>query len=570
MRILKNIISVTDDVGNPGEDTTLVSEKGVRSAIDEGAGLLHNISEDKSPKLSGDLDMNGFNIGGSSEEQFDDAITKKHTKLCDTANFAKLDGIEKGATKTDIDSVGTFIHESTPKTTFVNADEMCLLDSAGAWILKKVTWANIKATLKTYFDTLYSAIAHKDTHDPQDGADPLDTAAAAEIAGVQAAGVGVSHSFARADHIHTIAHGIADNHLVTIDHAAVADNDYAKFTASGLEGREASEVLGDIGAPSKTTAAWSKSIGSGGDYATWAAMITDMPNLIAHAVTVTIKAGTTLTETCNLKNKHGLTSDAAITIQAEKYFPTSGELPTADSATATTLRDAALATAALGDDYFNGCWVFVVDGTGTNNGFVAITDYVDATGDIVVASWPGTQPDNTSRYLIVGALIDGGGARTCLSVCSCTCGVTLRGIGIYDGSAFGADLQLSSTIDLRYCGIYQTTSAGLYIFMVQYPNCRYNGVVKCNTANQSWHGGVTVNGRSAGAKLYYNGISDNNQRGIYVLEGPFAYSYNNFGDANGLWGAYAVYAGVVRCTGTECSGSSGNHSNGTGDGSLAY
>ena len=42
--------------------------------------------------------------------------------------------------------------------------------------------------------------------------------------------------------------GIADNNLVEIDHAAVADNDYAKFTANGLEGRSYSEVLSDIGA----------------------------------------------------------------------------------------------------------------------------------------------------------------------------------------------------------------------------------------------------------------------------------------------------------------------------------
>ena len=33
-----------------------------------------------------------------------------------------------------------------------------ILDSAAANILKKVTWANIKATLKTYFDTLYAAV----------------------------------------------------------------------------------------------------------------------------------------------------------------------------------------------------------------------------------------------------------------------------------------------------------------------------------------------------------------------------------------------------------------------------
>jgi hypothetical protein len=40
--------------------------------------------------------------------------------------------------------------------------------------------------------------------------------------------------------------GIADNAVVTIDHASVADNDYAKFTANGLEGRSYAEVRSDI------------------------------------------------------------------------------------------------------------------------------------------------------------------------------------------------------------------------------------------------------------------------------------------------------------------------------------
>ncbi len=40
--------------------------------------------------------------------------------------------------------------------------------------------------------------------------------------------------------------GIADNSIVQIDHASVADNDYAKFTANGLEGRSYSEVKQDL------------------------------------------------------------------------------------------------------------------------------------------------------------------------------------------------------------------------------------------------------------------------------------------------------------------------------------
>ena len=40
--------------------------------------------------------------------------------------------------------------------------------------------------------------------------------------------------------------GIADNKIVEIDSATVADNDYAKFTANGLEGRSYSEVKTDL------------------------------------------------------------------------------------------------------------------------------------------------------------------------------------------------------------------------------------------------------------------------------------------------------------------------------------
>jgi len=98
--------------------------------------------------------------------------------------------------------------------------------------------------------------AHKDSHDPQDGSDPLDSAAGAEISAVVAAGVGVAHAFARADHIHAINHAITDNHLVTVDGTTnqPADTELARFTTLGLEGRTPAEVaasmaLDDIGVP---------------------------------------------------------------------------------------------------------------------------------------------------------------------------------------------------------------------------------------------------------------------------------------------------------------------------------
>lgn len=40
--------------------------------------------------------------------------------------------------------------------------------------------------------------------------------------------------------------GIANTNAVKIDHASVADNDFAKFTANGLEGRSYAQVLSDL------------------------------------------------------------------------------------------------------------------------------------------------------------------------------------------------------------------------------------------------------------------------------------------------------------------------------------
>jgi len=40
--------------------------------------------------------------------------------------------------------------------------------------------------------------------------------------------------------------GIADNNLVEIDSASVADNDFAKFTASGLEGQTTTEIVAQL------------------------------------------------------------------------------------------------------------------------------------------------------------------------------------------------------------------------------------------------------------------------------------------------------------------------------------
>jgi len=92
------------------------------------------------------------------------------------ADKLKLDGVEAAADVTDAGNVGSAIHGATGKTTPVDADTLPLIDSAASNVLKKLTWANIKATLKTYFDAIYLV---KTVYDPQNagrisGADGVD------------------------------------------------------------------------------------------------------------------------------------------------------------------------------------------------------------------------------------------------------------------------------------------------------------------------------------------------------------------------------------------------------------
>lgn len=64
--------------------------------------------------------------------------------------------------------------------------------------------------------------------------------------------------------INSRAIGIADNNIVEIDDADAADNDYARFTANGLEGRSASQVKSDLSLNNVENTALSTYTGNGG------------------------------------------------------------------------------------------------------------------------------------------------------------------------------------------------------------------------------------------------------------------------------------------------------------------
>lgn len=60
-------------------------------------------------------------------------------------------------------ALSSFIHNAPAKTVPVDADEFDLADSAATFSLKRLTWLNVKAVLKTYFDTLYALTGHVHT-----------------------------------------------------------------------------------------------------------------------------------------------------------------------------------------------------------------------------------------------------------------------------------------------------------------------------------------------------------------------------------------------------------------------
>lgn len=92
-----------------------------------------------------------------------DDLSEGTAKFVTAAQKTKIDSVESNADVTDAGNVGSTIHGATGKATPVDADAMGLLDSAAAHALSKVTWVNVKATLKTYFDTLYSSSSHTHT-----------------------------------------------------------------------------------------------------------------------------------------------------------------------------------------------------------------------------------------------------------------------------------------------------------------------------------------------------------------------------------------------------------------------
>lgn len=112
---------------------------------------------DRSLTLTGDASISGTHTGTSSGTNTGDQTSVSGNAGTATAlqNARNIDGQSfDGTANITIIAPGT--HAATSKSTPVDADELPLVDSAASNVLKKLTWSNLKATLKAYFDTLYA------------------------------------------------------------------------------------------------------------------------------------------------------------------------------------------------------------------------------------------------------------------------------------------------------------------------------------------------------------------------------------------------------------------------------
>lgn len=72
------------------------------------------------------------------------------------ANNAASSAVE--AANVAAGNIAASTHAATSKATPVDADELALVDSAASFTLKKLNWANLKATAESYFDAIYAPL----------------------------------------------------------------------------------------------------------------------------------------------------------------------------------------------------------------------------------------------------------------------------------------------------------------------------------------------------------------------------------------------------------------------------
>lgn len=115
--------------------------------------------------LTDNIVLTKTEIGLGNVPNTDATVRSNHTGQQEAATISDFNSAALAAAPAETaTSVGGLINGAAEKTTPVNADKIPLADSAASNILKWLSFTNLKAFLKTYFDTLYQVVLASGTN----------------------------------------------------------------------------------------------------------------------------------------------------------------------------------------------------------------------------------------------------------------------------------------------------------------------------------------------------------------------------------------------------------------------
>jgi len=207
-----------------------------------GGGGISNVSEDTTPQLGGDLDVNGNSIVSASNG--DIAVTPDGTGkvVLDGINWPTADGSADQVLKTDGAGQLSFTAGGSGTVTGVTGTSPIVSDGSSTTPAISITDATTSAKGAASFSSDNFAVSSGAVTIKSAGVDLTD-----EVTGSLPDGNIASAATWNAKQ-DALTHGIANTNTVKVDAADVADDDFARFTASGLEGRSAAQVRSDIDA----------------------------------------------------------------------------------------------------------------------------------------------------------------------------------------------------------------------------------------------------------------------------------------------------------------------------------
>ena len=149
---------IVDNSASLAKKITWANIKATLKTYFDSLYLVGNTAITGATKTKITYDSKGLVTSGADATTADiaDSSNKRYVTDAQATVIGNTSGTNSGNETTT--TTGALINGATAKTTPVDADFIGLMDSAASNVLKKLSWLNVKATLKTYFDTLYQAV----------------------------------------------------------------------------------------------------------------------------------------------------------------------------------------------------------------------------------------------------------------------------------------------------------------------------------------------------------------------------------------------------------------------------